>query len=238
MKGDCLGDRMKRYEAPWKNVLPWRLPVIVRVDGKAFHTWTRGLARPFDVRFAHAMDEAGLRLCEEMQGAKLALVQSDEISVLVYPWTNRDAQPWFGNELQKITSVAASIAAAILTARSAELHGAMKPAFFDARVMTLPEDEVENAFIWRQQDASRNSLQALAQSLYPQADLKGKRHAALHEMCFEKGHNYDALPIGQKRGRCIRRDADGKWHVDHEPPIFTRDRAYITDLMRSDVEAA
>ena len=103
-KGDSLGDRMKRYERAFKYVLPPRMPVIIRVDGRAFHTLTRGLDQPFDMSFIRLMDKVAVALCKEIQGAQLAYVQSDEISVLVHCYKRFESQGWFNNELQKMVS--------------------------------------------------------------------------------------------------------------------------------------
>jgi tRNA(His) 5'-end guanylyltransferase len=231
-----LGDRMKRYENAFSTSLPWRLPVIIRVDGKAFHSWTRGLKRPFDEGFMAAMDAVALNLCQEISGAVLAYVQSDEISVLAVNDQTIQTEPWFGNQVQKLVSVSAAIASARMTAESVGLFDQMKIAHFDARAFVLPDEgEVANYLIWRQQDASRNSLQSLARSLYSDKELHKKRAGELHDLCHAKGHNWNDLPIRQKRGRCVVReksklvtDSDGtarvkkgRWYVDNAIPIFT-----------------
>lgn len=98
-----MSDRMKRYELASTHYLPCRMPIIVRCDGKSFHSYTRGLSKN-DARFNLAMDSTAAALCEQIDGARLAYVQSDEISVLVNPWTSYVSEPWFGNRLQKIVS--------------------------------------------------------------------------------------------------------------------------------------
>jgi tRNA(His) guanylyltransferase len=240
---DPIGDRMKAYEKAARATLPRRMPVIVRVDGKAFHTYTRGCARPFDEALMGAMDAVGVALCEEMQGAALAFVQSDEISVLLHNYRRLDTDAWFDNQVQKIASVSASIAAATMTCMSPSIFGATRPAHFDARVFVLPEAEVCNYFLWRQQDATRNSIQTLAQSLYSQRELHGKNSSVLQEMIFQNGINWNDLPVRQKRGRCVVRnvfDVDGvvrhQWVVDDGVPIFSRDRAYIERYLATEDE--
>ena len=231
--GDSLGDRMKGYERAAKTTLPGRMPVVVRVDGKAFHTWTRGLTRPFDDGFMDAMDGVAVSLCEEMQGAVLAYVQSDEISVLLHNYKRLASAAWFDNEVQKIVSVSASIAGAEMTRLSADVFGGwMRRAVFDARVFVLPEADVCNYFVWRQQDAARNSIQMVAQSLFSQRELHGKDCRVLQEMIFQKGgQNWNDLPIGKRRGRCVRRivvpGGFPAWCVDLSIPLFTEDRAYV-----------
>lgn len=232
---DALGSRMKGYELACRTALPRRLPVILRFDGKAFHTYTRGMKRPVDEGFVEAMNTAAKALCEEVEGAVLAYVQSDEISVLVHNYRRLASEPWFRNEPQKMVSVGASVASVAMTLASGRIFREPRPAHFDGRAFVLPEAEVCNYFVWRQQDATRNSIQMLAQSLYSPRELHGKHTGELQELTWQKGHNWNDMPTSQKRGRCIVREtyeiAEGivrsRWAVDNEPPIFTKDRAYI-----------
>ncbi len=105
-----LGDRIKSYENTFRHSLPIRTPVVLRLDGKAFHTVTANLAKPFDERFMRIMDQTTIALCKEIQNAQLAYTQSDEISVLITPYTTFDTQPWVENNIQKTVSLAAAIA--------------------------------------------------------------------------------------------------------------------------------
>jgi tRNA(His) guanylyltransferase len=243
---DSLGDRMKAYERAFDLSLPARMPLVVRVDGKAFHSYTRALRRPWDERLASLMDDVAAMLCREMQGARLAYVQSDEISVLLVDYAGIDTQAWMRGRLQKIASVAAGLASAWFTAWSGRLwpDGERVPASFDARAFVLPREDVHNYFVWRQQDATRNSVQALARSIYSHRDCTDRDGAALQEMCFQAGHNWNDLPIPQRRGRCIVRRASVRsqphpitnevvsverheWVVDNEIPVFSQDPAYV-----------
>lgn len=243
---DSLGDRIKGYERAARTELPRRLPVIVRVDGKAFHSYTKGLDRPFDARFAAAMDATAIQLCKEIQGAQLAYIQSDEISVLVHNYKTLETQAWFDNQVQKMVSVAASVAAVTFTLEAdARIHGDGKrrPAYFDARAFVLPEAEVTNYFLWRQNDATRNSIQMLARSLYSHKECHEKGQAELQEMCFQKGQNWNDLPTSLKRGRCAHSRYKlentgwingGSWCIDNEIPIFkTEGRRYIDRLLET-----
>jgi len=174
------------------------------------------------------MNDAAKELCEHIQGAQIAYVQSDEISVLIHNYKHLQSSAWFDNQVQKMVSVAASVAGATLSLAF------KRSAYFDGRVFVLPEAEVCNYFIWRQQDATRNSIQALAQSLYSPKELHGKTQPMLQEMCFAKGHNWNDLGTPLKRGTCVTRhvyDVDGatrsKWVPDFDIPVFTQDRDYI-----------
>lgn len=245
MEKDTLGDRMKAFEGVWGQVLPPRMPVMLRLDGKAFHSYTKGLARPFCPELVEVMNITAQKLCKEIQGAQIAYVQSDEISIFVHNYKTYDAQAWFGGKIQKMVSVSAAIASATFTAESWRLRdpgdtvpnkaSLIRPACFDSRVYVLPESEVCNAFIWRQQDATRNSIQMLARSLYSHRELDHKNTSQLQELCFQKGQNWNDIPTQQKRGRCVvKKDRTipsgqvrSSWELDNEIPIFSADRTYV-----------
>lgn len=232
-----LADRMKDYEGRAQTRLLPRLPVLLRLDGKAFHTYTRRLIRPWDERLARAMWAAAAHVCAQAQGARIAYVQSDEISILLTDWETFNTEAWFDYRVQKLTSVAASLCAVAFHEAAREQLGADLPRIlpaFDARVWSLPRHEVCNYFIWRQQDAVRNSIAALGQSLYSPADLHGKNSAAVQELVWAKGINWNDSPTWAKRGACIARHTDeepeakrSSWLVDLETPTFAQNRAYI-----------
>lgn len=252
---DSLGDRMKRYEDVSRYYLTQRLPLIIRLDGKAFHTWTRGLPRPYCSSLMAAMDEVTKHLCSQVQNTVMGYTQSDEISLLVVDFKFQWTTPWFDSNLQKMVSVAASMAASKMTALSPTIFGGLrdsvKEAVFDARAFVLPPHEVNNYFIWRQQDWNRNSLAMLAQSLFSHRELQGKVRAEQHEMCFTKGHNWTALSSHIKDGRVVVREQvekpyvvdepDGtrhmgsvfrsEWRVLEKTPIFSDDREFVARLL-------
>lgn len=201
-KGDSLGNRMKMsYEYRTRFMLIRRVPVIIRVDGKAFSSLTKGLEKPFDSGFIKTMQETAKYLCEEVQGCKLAYVQSDEISLLLTDWEKEDTQAWFDYNLQKVCSVSASFATrAFNDIKPKE----MRQGCFDSRAFNIPKEEVVNYFIWRQQDATRNSIQSLAQANFPHKQLHGLNSSQLQEkLMAEKLVNWDALYTHLKRGSCI-----------------------------------
>src|SRR5271166_1882089 len=187
MSKDSLGDRMKVFEGAYRIGLPIRMPVIIRVDGKAFHTYTAGCKKPFDAGLMECMNLTAMELCKELQGCQMAYVQSDEISLLLTNYQTFDTQSWFDNNLQKMVSVAASIAGVTFTMNSDKVWGfdeyyglpIQRPAYFDARAWVLPKEEVTNYFLWRQQDATRNSVQMLAHSLYSHKQLNNKNSSEL-----------------------------------------------------------
>lgn len=230
MKYDKLGTRMKEYyENRTRICLPRRTYTVIRIDGKAFHSYTRGLKRPFDDQLMTDMDETAKFLCKEIQGSKLAYVQSDEISIILTDFEEIGTDAWFDGNIQKMASVSASLA----TAKFNELRPG-KLAFFDSRVFTIPYiTEVENYLLWRQQDASRNSISAVAQSLYSQKQLMGKTGDQMQELIFQKGINWNDYQPRYKRGRMIVKETYEKngaqrsrWTVI-DIPIFTQDKEFL-----------
>jgi len=187
---DSLGNRMKQnYERPARFYLTCRMPVIIRIDGRAFHTFTRNFPKPFSVKFADSMVLAAMAVANEMQGFKLGYVQSDEASFLMTDYDSLQTEPWFGNNKSKIESVSASIMTAAF-ARCMKLAGVTDLATFDARAFNVPEDEVVNYFLWRAKDWARNSLSVYAQSCFSHNDLQGKSAVDMHEMLHSIGRNW------------------------------------------------
>lgn len=204
---DSLGDRMKLYEAVTQTVLPRRTHSVIRVDGKAFHSYLRGAAKPYDHQFIADMDAVAQALCAEISGAAFAYVQSDEISVLVTDFATPNTQPWFAGEVQKIVSISAAIATATLCGRRPG-----KPGMFDSRVFTIADPtEVANYFIWRQRDCVRNSITMAAQAHFSHQRLHGVNTGQMQEMLWaEKGINWNDYPDGCKRGRVIVKESGAR----------------------------
>jgi tRNA(His) guanylyltransferase len=215
-----LNVRMKGYENVSRVYLPKRTYILARIDGRAFHTWTKGLKRPFDDGFIEDMNNTAIYLCKNISGAKFAYVQSDEISILITDFETNETEPWFDNNIQKMVSVATSMATAKFNQLriSRDLMDgklsvgdilSFKPAEFDGRFWQIPSKiEVENYFIYRQQDATRNSLSTVAQSLYPHEELKGVASNEKQELIFQKGVNWNELESGKKRGRFIEKTSE------------------------------
>jgi len=251
VNGDSLGDRMKNdYENRTRLLLPRRTNTIIRVDGKAFHTFTRGMQRPFCSSFAAAMDETAEIMCRQIQGVRFGFVQSDEISLWLTDYAGPRTSAWFDGNLQKMCSVAASTATAVFNDVTYSINYPFpRGAMFDARVFTIPDiDEVVNYFIWRQQDATRNSISMAAQAQFSHKELMGKSCNQMQEMLFNKGINWNDYPVRFKRGRAIVRETvtedvmfedkrtgekvvapnveRSSW-VGVDPPIFTQDRTFV-----------
>lgn len=226
-----LGDRMKGYEDAHRIYLPKRMPCIVRVDGKAFHTLTKDLDRPWDEHFANAMLATARELCLNMQGATMAFWQSDEISILLADYSRLTSEAWFDKNLQKMVSVSASVATAAFNHNMPLFkHGWDKIGHFDSRAFVLPKEEVCNYFLWRQRDATTNSIQMVGQHNFSHKELQGLSNAEVQEKLFqEKKINWSSYDTWKKRGACIIEDSSHatKWKPDLEIPIFSEDREYI-----------
>lgn len=204
-----LGRRMKdNYEHRYNFRLTRRTPVIVRVDGRAFHTFTKQFDRPFDNFLMDAMEHAATNLAMDMQGCKLVYIQSDEASFLLTDYDTLETEAWFGYELNKIVS----ISAACMTAHFCDWLG--KVAMFDARAFNIPREEVANYFVWRAKDWERNSLQMYCQAHFSHRELHGKDRAAMHEMLHEKGLNWATdLDDRERNGTFILRDGSCRYDV-------------------------
>lgn len=277
MVKDALGDRMKKYEYVSRTYLTPRTPVIIRIDGKAFHTFTRGFQKPFDGVLVKTMQETMKFLCENIQGCVLGYTQSDEITLVLVDYKKINSCAWFDYNIQKCASVAASMATMAFNkffykniddyANTedvlASLYGddrlsrektrsylsilqkaLSKGAMFDARVFNIPKEEVTNCILWRQNDATRNSIEMVGHANFSQNQLHKKSCNEIQDMLMlQKGINWNDFPTTLKRGSCCKRivvsepdEAEFKtrsrWVIDNEIPIFKGDnRAYIDELI-------
>ncbi len=234
---DDIGDRFKRYEGCFDYELPRRLPMIIRVDGRGFHGLK--LAKPFDQAFLGCMCITALALCKGIQGAVLAYFQSDEISIVARDDMQNTTQPWVDKRLNKVLSLSAAMATAAFNEASS-----YEPRQFDSRAFVLPDlNEVTNYLIWRQQDATRNSVSMAAHAAFSHKSLQGVNSTGMIDRLREAGKPWEETPTRFKRGvilrpviitkpvpqtgeTCERRE----WQFDYEAPIFTQDRAYVETL--------
>lgn len=256
-----LGDRMKQYESTTQTHLLRRTPVIIRIDGRAFHTFTKRLVSevqatrqimipsnkivdpslsrtPFSVIMHELMSNTTATLFNQVQNCVFAYTQSDEISLVLRDWDRHETQQWFGGNVQKMVSLSSSIATASFNYFLSKHHA---PSWvgdfvhFDARVYNVPKDEVVNYLIWRQQDASRNSVQMLGRFHFSQKQMQGKSNSQVQDMLMlEKQVNWNDLPTWMKRGTAVYQRSDWSevmsFHrskVDVEIPIFTQDRNFV-----------
>lgn len=235
-----LSDRMKVYERVPSTKLIARTPVIIRLDGKAFHTYTRGMDKPFDKDLHVVRKEVLNNLCDNIQGALFGYSQSDEISIVLKDWETFTTSSWFDSKVQKLCSVSASMATAYWQQESSLLDServegcdkfSNKTALFDSRCFNLPREEVLNYLIWRQQDWERNSVQMIAQSLYSHKSLQNKSCKTLITMLEEEhGIVWGELPSWQKRGEYWEK---GEGII--ECPLFKNSdtRVYLESILNS-----
>ena len=215
----ALGDRMKAHEAAHRAVLPRRTYTILRLDGRAFHTYLRDAQKPFDTQFIADMAAVAEALSEEISGTAFAYHQSDEISILITDFATPQTQPWFGGVVAKQLSVSASLATAVLNERRPG-----RRALFDARVFTVSDPvEVANYFLWRQRDAVRNSISMAAQAHFSHKRLHGVSSFGMQELLWsEKGVNWNDYPDQCKRGQTTVR------HTGERPVEYTDRRTNET----------
>lgn len=207
MKDDDFGDRMKLYEnqEAGRKFIPL-LPIIARIDGRSFHTFTKGLNRPYDERLTQCMIETTKYLVEETN-ACIGYTQSDEISLA---WYSNDIKStiWFDGRIAKMTSqLAAQATIKFFTEIQARLpEYASRMPTFDARVWQVPTlTEGSNVFVWREQDAVKNSISMAAQSVYSHKVLMGKNGSQKQDMLMQKGINWNEYPAFFKRGTYVQR---------------------------------
>ena len=272
MANDSLGDRMKGYERVPKTLLVRRTPVIIRLDGKAFHTFTRGFNKPYDVVLSNAMIRTMEHLCRNIQGCVFGYTQSDEITLVLVDYKTIKTSAWFDNEVQKMCSVSASMATMYFNKAFADevqsyyqwmyfndyqiwenfpkenkynvsyenavdLIGKYQKkvftAMFDSRCFNIPKEEVCNCLIWRQQDATRNSIEMLGRVYFSDKELFKKNCSNIQDMLMEKHNvNWNDVPTCFKRGCACFKTSTGsddrsEWFVDYDMPILTQDRDYV-----------
>jgi len=246
-----LANRMKTYyEQVPKTRLIRRIPVIIRIDGKAFHTFTKGFTKPFDEFLIQSMQETMMYLCENIQGCVLGYAQSDEISLVLIDYQTLDTQAWLDYEVQKMCSITASMATMTFNKVFLSNHvrcisniefdsytdierdkciklmksyanAIDRGAMFDARCFNIPKEEVVNYIYWRQLDATRNSIQMVGQANFSHKELQYKSCNDIQDMLMvQKSINWNDFPVHQKRGSCCIKDEENKWIVDKEIPIF------------------
>ena len=194
---DKMGDRLKYYEGiEAGRVLIPHLPICVRVDGRAFHTFTRGMNRPYDINMSNSMIET-MKYLVERTDACIGYVQSDEISLIL----SDIKDPMFGGRVQKLTSVIASMATAKFNQEIHKFYPDKPLAEFDCRVWNVPSrTEAANTILWREFDATKNSISMAARAYYSDKQLLNKNSSEKQDLLMEKGVNWNDYPDFFKRG--------------------------------------
>lgn len=203
-------DRMRSYEDQHRQILPAKSYTVLRVDGRAFHTLTRDMTKPFDPGFIQAMDDAAVALCEEIQGCQFAYIQSDEISLLLTDFASMQ-QPWFGGVVQKMCSISAAIASNAFRDGLAAM-GLVRSPVFDSRVFTVPNRaEAINYFLFRQADCHRNAVSMVAEHHLSSKQLLGKPVSERLEMLAAKGVHMEQHSAGARLGRVVVKENFEGW---------------------------
>ena len=254
---DELGKRMKRYEAIPQISLMRRTPVAIRIDGKAFHTFTKHLNKPWDNIFQKSMQETMKYLCQNIQNCVFGYQQSDEITLILTDYETLTTDAWFGYEVQKLCSISASMATLKFnqaftdnaskwcddfwkawnrSKEEADYFDALnecvrKGAMFDARCFNIPKEEVTNLVYWRQVDAVRNSIQSMGQAHFSHKQLMNKTTKEVRQMLEDNGTLWEDRPVAERRGVACLKGEDG-WYIDYNMPILKgEDRDYIEKLI-------
>lgn len=251
MQTTTLGDRMKRYEAVSQVLLMRRMPIIVRLDGKTFHTFVKGREKPYDLNLSLAMQFATQYLVKNIQGCKLGYTQSDEISLLITDYDTLDTEAWFDSNLQKIVAISASYCTRVF---NRQLHALdmldkerplspPKDAFFDSRAFNVPKEDVCNYFIWRQQDCRKNAISMAAQANFSHKELHKMKSGDKIGMLATKGIDFDTdYPRAFQFGAVYHKDLPYSRHVrfdtdcDVDIPEFKDQRDYIERWVYMDSE--
>lgn len=253
---DNLGTRMKTYyEQVPKTRLVRRMPVAIRIDGKAFHTFTHGFQKPFDEVLGNTMVKTMEYLCKNIQGCVFGYTQSDEITLLLIDYQTLDTCAWFDYEVQKMCSISASMATMafnkyffeeardwynkqlpstlqceqnIVKQWKVYKIAAEKSAMFDARCFNIPKEEVCNLVYWRQLDATRNSIQMVGQANFSHTELQGKSCNIIQDMLLtQRSINWNNYPTRWKRGVAWKKNIG----IDYEMPILKgEDRKYVDEV--------
>lgn len=241
-----LASRMKSfYEEVSKTRLLRRIPTVIRIDGRVFHTFTKGFVQPFDDVLIDSMHETMKYLCENIQGCVLGYTQSDEITLILTDYKELTSDAWFNYEVQKVCSIVASMAtmtfnkAFAKNVKNFDLKTAYngdteenkrlsriynkaveKGAMFDARFFNIPREEVTNLIYWRQLDASRNSVNMVGHAYFSHKELLNKSCSQIQDLLMTKGINWNNYPTYQKRGACcVKREVVSNKESDIPYPL-------------------
>ena len=257
MKKDSLGARMKTYENVSKGFLTLGVPKVIRLDMRAGHTFCRGFDKPFDRIFSNCMIETTIDLCGQIPGVVAGYTQSDEISLILNDEVNNGYVCFFEGNIEKIVSISASIATLNFNkhyfdkchdSKNKTYRNKLWTAQFDSRVFCLPNvTELHNYILWRQEDATRNSIQIVAHANFTDKECHGLNSNQLQDkLMVEKGINWNNFESRFKRGSIILKENYYKdvelpngeiitnvkrshW-VEKNIPILTKDTAFIPSI--------
>lgn len=222
---DNLGDRCKKYESISEHYFIPKTPIIIRCDGKSFHTKTKewGCQRPFDQTLITCMFESAKQVAKQIQGCRALYAQSDEVTFVLTDDHTLESQQWFGGRQNKIESVTAAMMTAYFNKNWQDPMPKCNtlvcdPAIFDARAFQCPKDDVANVFLWRVKDWERNSLSMFCNQFFSPKELHGQGRADQHEMLHKIGHNWAT--------ECTEQQKNGSWYSPEKPDKFDLSNYY------------
>lgn len=201
---DKLGDKHKRFEEVASHVLMPDTPWIVRMDGVAFHTFTKGISKPFDPDMTHCMQKTAMDMTEAYKPA-LTYVQSDEITMCFVP----TSEVIYGGKISKLCSTFAAKASVIFNdaVRRHISHKCGMMPIFDARVFNVPSlDDMAENLLWRQEDAVRNSVSMACHANFSDKELLHKTSGERREMLKSIGIDWNDYPTHSKMGTFYRKE--------------------------------
>ena len=218
-----IEDRMKFYEKTYQTDIPRRMPVVIRLDGKCFHSLAKNCEKPFDAKLWKSIVKATQAVLEETH-ARVAYQQSDEVSLLLIDYNKFDSQPWVGGNIQKMVSITAGIMSATFSAEWG------KAGYFDSRVMAISERDIENYFVWRQQDAMRNAVAMAARTQFSQKQLHEKHIEEQKAMLGTKGFQFSDYPADFRMGTIITE------REHHVAPLFSKEKDFLKKFLSVEEE--
>ena len=232
MDFDTLDKQMRKFEQSLDRTMLEGIYIVARLDGHGFTRLTKkewNLEKPFDIIFHEAMIETTKHLMDCGFRMVYGYTQSDEISLLFHLKDNT-----FGRKERKLVSILASEASVAFSMHTG------RAAVFDNRLVPLPTMEnVVDYFRWRQEDAHRNSLNSYCYWTLrkegvsaddAQLQLSNISNSKKNEILFERGINYNDLPLWQKRGVGMYyhdKERQGYNPITKETTSFTRRTLYL-----------
>ncbi len=215
-----IAHRMKAYEFPEtsRKFMP-HLPIVIRLDGRNFSKLTKNFDRPFDMSMIHVMQCVTKDLCEETN-ALIGYTQSDEISLILYT-DKLKTQVYFNGKIFKIVSGLAAKCSVLFNKYANEFLSSVGTedfmATFDCRAFQVPSKiEAVNALMWREFDATKNSISALAQSQFSHKDLMNKNSGEKQDMLHSIGINWNDYQVSCKRGSYIQKLVEVRRYTNTE----------------------
>lgn len=216
---NSLGDRMKAYESAEtsRRFIPM-VPIYARLDGRSFSKLTKSMNKPYDVDFSACMKAACSYLVDKTN-ANIGYTQSDEIS-LCWLTESLESEIFFNGKIFKMTSnlaAMATLAFYLEFQKRFPVSAAKNMPTFDCRIFQVPnKEEAINCFVWREMDATRNSVSMLAQSLFSHKQLDKKGIRSMLDMIHDAGYNWNDQPTHFKRGTYFQRKTVEKYLTDEE----------------------